>query len=500
MTRLTGKIIGKLKEDLNANTADTEECVKFDTKNTDISMFFREVFNLIAAEHPAVVPVTSWNCLGVSPDNETQKCVSLCFLRPKYPTTLACVLDNPEEAAKLPKAVVLYGIARAMQHLHSLSISHRNLTLSNIFLDKDYRPYVGGLTWSKRGDIHVASDTIMKIDQIYEAPERSDKLAGPPADVWSFGAIVWQIVNNRSVNDPDELLETSSCPVVKEMRSVNPEKRIAFDRICRMIEKGVFHELDGADKLVEYKELLDKYESEVAERYEKEWLTNLNAAQTFSAEIVVSIVKAAYNRDRDAAACAAILYLMGCGVEKSILKAAKFASLAYDALHGVIHKIVADDPCGLGEYLETGGEIARAYSSYKESARKGDARALWRLGALLIYNSKTPRVDEGLELLNLAAKHDISDAFFELGCLYMKGRFVTRRHGEAIRNFEEALKRGHRDAAVMLARIYHKRGDFVTAEKYYSIVLAEHFDVLGEAQISGDALRTFLRVELSPDE
>jgi TPR repeat protein len=71
-------------------------------------------------------------------------------------------------------------------------------------------------------------------------------------------------------------------------------------------------------------------------------------------------------------------------------------------------------------------------------------------------------------LLKAAADLNVADAVFELGQLRAEGLFVAQDDATAIWYFERADELGHLDAAMALARIYHRRLDFASAKRYYT--------------------------------
>ena len=89
--------------------------------------------------------------------------------------------------------VIFAGILNGMKCLHDSKIAHNDLSMSNIFLDKDFNPKVG--------DFGAASDDIKKIKNVigtpgFVAPEKDDnkKYDIYKADIFSLGAILIYLV------------------------------------------------------------------------------------------------------------------------------------------------------------------------------------------------------------------------------------------------------------------------------------------------------------------
>ena len=97
-------------------------------------------------------------------------------------------------AARLVSAV-----ARAVDHLHQQGIVHRDLKPSNILLDGDGQPYVTDFGLAKvfvPGSEMTATGVIAGTPS-YMAPEQASGRSaevGPAADVYSLGAILYELL------------------------------------------------------------------------------------------------------------------------------------------------------------------------------------------------------------------------------------------------------------------------------------------------------------------
>ena len=104
----------------------------------------------------------------------------------------------------VPTAVRLVAtVARAVEHLHQQGIVHRDLKPSNILLDSDGQPYVTDFGLAK---VFVAGSDMTATGVIagtpsYMAPEQaSGRRAeiGPATDVYSLGAILYELLDRRA--------------------------------------------------------------------------------------------------------------------------------------------------------------------------------------------------------------------------------------------------------------------------------------------------------------
>jgi len=105
--------------------------------------------------------------------------------------------------------VVMTKVARAVHHAHQRGLIHRDLKPGNIMLDAANEPYVldFGLSW-QRGARSQASLQSIVGTPAYMSPEQArgeETKLTPAADVYSLGAILYEVVAKR----PPFVAETS---------------------------------------------------------------------------------------------------------------------------------------------------------------------------------------------------------------------------------------------------------------------------------------------------
>lgn len=98
-------------------------------------------------------------------------------------------------------ATIMVAIAQAIHHAHRQGLIHRDLKPSNILIDPADRPHITDFGLVKRADAGASSLTASGAvlgTPSYMAPEQAEGgRVGPAADIYSIGAILYQLLTGR---------------------------------------------------------------------------------------------------------------------------------------------------------------------------------------------------------------------------------------------------------------------------------------------------------------
>jgi serine/threonine-protein kinase len=166
----------------------------------------------------------------------------------------------PREAATL-----LAAVARAVEYLHQHQVIHRDLKPSNILLDDDGQPHVADFGLAKvfaADNRETTSGTILGTPS-YMAPEQAaghSRRVTPRSDVYSLGAILYEMLTGRPPFHADNPLDTVLQVLEVDpppLRREHPEIPAELESIClRCLEKAPERRISSA---VELADELERY-------------------------------------------------------------------------------------------------------------------------------------------------------------------------------------------------------------------------------------------------
>jgi serine/threonine protein kinase len=202
----------------------------------ELARFLTEAEAVARLDHPNIVPLYEFG------EHAGLPFFTLEFVAGgTLATRLAGARLAPREAAR-----VVALIARAMHCAHQAGIVHRDLKPANVLLAKDGTPKVADFGLARRVEVGpglTATGAVLGTPS-YMAPEQADgkgKEAGPAADVYALGAILYECLTGRppfkAATHLDTLMQVVSAEPVPP-RQIRPKVPRDLDTIClKCLEK-----------------------------------------------------------------------------------------------------------------------------------------------------------------------------------------------------------------------------------------------------------------------
>jgi ABC-type phosphate/phosphonate transport system substrate-binding protein/tRNA A-37 threonylcarbamoyl transferase component Bud32 len=118
-------------------------------------------------------------------------------------------------------ARLLATVAHAVEHAHQCRFLHRDIKPGNILLDAKGQPYLSdfGLAKALDGEKSISESGVVKGTINYMSPEQADgKRVGFPADVFSLGAVLYELLTGRPPFRGESIGET-----LRRLQETDPE-------------------------------------------------------------------------------------------------------------------------------------------------------------------------------------------------------------------------------------------------------------------------------------
>jgi eukaryotic-like serine/threonine-protein kinase len=209
---------------------DRPVAVKFQDQDRQAgeARFEREAHAAAALSHPNIVRIYDYGAAEGRP---------FIVLEHIAGGTLADRLASGKALPDCDAEHIARDVAAALAHAHAHGIVHRDLKPSNILLDAEGRAKLGDFGIARSGEQSTLTEAgTMLGTAAYMSPEQATGEApvGPPADVYAFGVIVFQMLTGRPPFEGDSALEialkhrTAKPPPVETYRGDAPVRLAAL--------------------------------------------------------------------------------------------------------------------------------------------------------------------------------------------------------------------------------------------------------------------------------
>ena len=165
----------------------------FDSSNShDLIRFLTEAESIAAIDHPHIVRVYEYG-----------EHLGWPYLAMEYLAggSLADRLKSSGRMDPGAAAALVAKIANGMQAAHDQGIVHRDLKPGNVMLDAAGEPKVTDFGLAKRGGNALTKTEAVMGTPPYMSPEQASgktKLAGPPADIYALGVILYELLSGTT--------------------------------------------------------------------------------------------------------------------------------------------------------------------------------------------------------------------------------------------------------------------------------------------------------------
>jgi eukaryotic-like serine/threonine-protein kinase len=221
----------------------------------EVARFRREAEAAANLDHPNIVPIYE---VGEYEGNHyfSMKLIEGGNLAHRMTSDAGPGANKNEQRAAV---VLMATIARAVHHAHRRGILHRDLKPANILMDKEGQPYVTDFGVARRVGVQGSSTQTGHLvgTPSYMSPEqaRSEKVLTTAVDVYSLGAIFYELLTGRQPFRAETPLDTVLQVLEHEPvppRKIGPQINADLETIClKCLEKDPANRYGSAEALAD---------------------------------------------------------------------------------------------------------------------------------------------------------------------------------------------------------------------------------------------------------
>ena len=235
-----------------------------------------EIYNHSILLHPSIVKF-----VGYSPVNfEHNRYQPVLMMKLIRNGTLKGIIEKlPKKWTNTKKLINIYGIAHAMSYMHHKDILHRDLSITNVLIDKNYYPILSDFGLSIKIDDMAAEEKEVMGTTVYIAPEIwINQKYSKSSDVYAFGFIVYSLITNKIPYSGIKRTIKEACKdnirpkipkrvpecyknLIKRCWNQNPNQRPSFDDIVNELKTNKYF-VQGNINKKEFKQYIDFIEDQ----------------------------------------------------------------------------------------------------------------------------------------------------------------------------------------------------------------------------------------------
>lgn len=173
---------------------------------------------------------------------------------PRYPTNLHSYLSEHIQKITIDKsAQIVLDIARAIAHMHTYELVHRDIKVQNILLDENDRPFLADFGACQHGTQNATFIGLKTLAPELTTSDHQYSYQGSAYDVFCLGVLMYVLAPKPTFHQPRTLTEAdvnsldrnqipeSYCHLILRCIDRDPEKRPTANEVVQELENFTGH-------------------------------------------------------------------------------------------------------------------------------------------------------------------------------------------------------------------------------------------------------------------